>query len=55
VSQEYVEAPEAVNVAEAPAQIVVGDETIESVGLGFTTKLRVATLEQEFALVPDTV
>ncbi len=53
--QEYVEAPKAVNVAEAPAQIAVGVETIEIVGLGFTTTLSVATLEQEFALVPDTV
>jgi hypothetical protein len=55
VFQEYVEAPEAVSVAEAPAQIVVGDETIEIVGLGFTTKFSVAMLEQEFALVPETV
>jgi hypothetical protein len=55
VFHEYIAAPEAVNVAEAPAQIVVGDETIETVGLGFTTKFNVAMLEQEFALVPDTV
>jgi hypothetical protein len=55
VFQEYVEAPEAVNVAEPPAQIAVGDETIEIVGLGLTTKLSVATLAQEFALVPETV
>ena len=53
--QEYVEAPEAVNVAEAPAQIVVGDETIEIVGLGLTIRFSVAMLEHEFALVPETV
>jgi hypothetical protein len=55
VFQEYVEAPEAVNVADPPAQIVVGDETIESVGLGLTIRFSVVMLEQEFALVPDTV
>ena len=55
VFQEYVEAPEAVNVAEPPAQIAVGDETIETVGLGLTITLTVAKLEHAFALIPDTV
>jgi hypothetical protein len=48
-------APLAVSVAEPPLQIAVGEEMIESVGLGLTTMLRVATLEQPFALVPETV
>ena len=55
VFQEYVDAPEAVKVAELPTQIAVGDETMDTVGLGLTITLTVAKLEHELALIPDTV
>ena len=53
--QEYVEAPLAIKVAELPTQIAVGDETMDTVGLGLTSTLTTVELEHELALVPDTV
>jgi hypothetical protein len=49
-----VDAPLAVNVAELPLQIAVGDEVAEIVGLGFTETVIAVVLEQ-VPLEPVTV
>ena len=51
----YVVAPEAVNVAELPEQIVAVEVVTETVGVGFTVIVRVAVPVQPLAAVPVTV
>ncbi len=53
--QVYVVPPLAVNVVEAPTQIVFGDALAEIVGSGFTVTVTFAVFEQPDPLVPVTV
>lgn len=51
----YVVAPEAVSVEDPPAQIVVGEAVVVTVGVGLTVMFTDAVPVQPFAAVPVTV
>lgn len=53
--QLYVEAPLALSVVELPAQIVVLEAVVVTVGVGLTVIVRVDVFVQPFAAVPVTV
>jgi len=53
--QAYVDAPEAVNTLDSPAQIVAGAADALTVGKAFTITVTVAVLVQPLAAVPVTV